>query len=205
MILSGVCLASACEEDEQSRMRGVNAPLTQARLSQLQLTRHIPDQIRHACTEARQLAQVRVVCPRLIPDIELTKIEGLWGAIIFQEEPRVWMLSFTNAGGFYGRPLRGVGHWIAGGGKATIVEKWILSGFTNEVKGNAVLVRTIRESGRRVRIYRFPSYPAGGVNGSHWGAFVDIGDEIFFASLHGERYIDAAVQIAIDLAIQADR
>ncbi len=123
----------------------------------------------------------------------------------FEGEARVWEISFTNAGGFHGRPLKGVEHWIVGGGKTKIVEKWVLSDFVHEAKGDALLVRTVSARGRRVRIYRFPRYPAGGANGSHWAALVEIGDEVVFASLHGERYVDAAVEMAVDLAIRAER
>jgi hypothetical protein len=155
-----------------------------------------------ACADARRVARVRVVCPRLIPDIPLTRIDGLWGVLSGREEPRLWMVTFTNAGGLHGRPLKGVEHRIVGGGKTEVVEKWVLSGVLHEVKGDAVPSRTVNARGRRVRLYRFPSYPAGGPNGGHWAAFVDVGDEVVFASLHGERYVDAAVEMAVDLAAQ---
>jgi len=206
VIASVICLTSACAGDTEDQPRQAGAePLTAALMRELELTRRIPAQVRAACAEARRLVQVRVVCPKLIPDIPLTKIEGLWGSITFQEDPRVWMVSFNNAGGFHGRPLKGVEHWIAGGGRTAVVEKFVLSDFAHEAKGDAVLVRTANVRGRDVRIYRFPSYPGGGANGSHWAAFVDVGDGVVFASLHGERYIDAAVEMAVDLALQAER
>ena len=83
------------------------------------------------------------------------------------------------------------------------VAKWVFSDFVNEAKGDAVLVRTVSVHGQRVDIYRFPRYPAGGPNGSHWAALVEIGDEVVYASLHGERYVDAAIEMAVDLAIRA--
>jgi hypothetical protein len=64
--------------------------------------------------------------------------------------------------------------------------------------------RSARAAGR-VPICRFPRYPAGGANGSHRAALVEIGDEVVFASVHGEGYVDAAVQMAVDLAIRAER
>ncbi len=205
-LASAVCLASGCGDTEAPQTREeTRPPLTAARLRELELTRDIPGLVGAACAEARRLVRVRVVCPRLIPDIPLLRSEGLWGSMTFEGEARVWEISFTNAGGFHGRPLKGVEHWIVGGGKTKIVEKWVLSDFVHEAKGDALLVRTVSARGRRVRIYRFPRYPAGGANGSHWAALVEIGDEVVFASLHGERYVDAAVEMAVDLAIRAER
>jgi hypothetical protein len=179
-------------------------PRDAATLHRVGLTRKIPRLVREACAEARRLASARVLCPKLIPDIPLIRSEGLWGSIVFDAEPRVYMVSFNNARGFFNRPLKGVEHWITGGGKAALVEKWILTDFANEVEGDATLVRSFEEDGRRVRVYQFPHYPAGGVNGDHGAAFVRIGDELVFASLHGERYVDAAVAMALDLARPAE-
>jgi hypothetical protein len=207
MVCLVVLVALGCSGAGSKRSREVDAGLRldAKRLHELGLTRKIPRQVRQACAEARRLSSVRVICPKLIPDIPLTKIEGLWGSITFQTEPRVYMVSLTNAGGFFNRPLRGVEHWIVGGGKARVVEKWILTDFVNEGKGDPVLVRTLSREGRRIRIYRFPTYPAGGPNGSHWAAFVRVGDELFFASLHGKRYVAAAIEMALDLAEHATR
>jgi hypothetical protein len=180
------------------------ATLDGATLRRLNLTREIPRMVHQACAEARRLAEVRIICPKLIPDIPLLKSEGLWGSIVIDEEPRVYMVSFNNAGGFFGRPLVGVEHWITGGGKAPLVEKWILTDFVHEVEGDAKLVRSLERDGRLVRIYRFPHYPGGGVNGDHWAAFVRIGNELVFASLHDKRYVGAAIAMALDLARQAE-
>lgn len=204
--VSVVWLTFACGGDNDRRPEQPGPPpLTAARLHELELTRAIPGQVSVACAQAARAARVRVACPKLIPDIPLARDEGLWGALSGREEPRIWMVTFTNAGGFHGRPLKGVEHWIAGGGRTAVVEKWVLSDFVHEVKGDAVLVRTVDSGGRHVRVYRFPSYPAGGPNGGHWAAFVDVGDEVVFASLHGRRYVDAAVEMAVDLARQAQR
>jgi hypothetical protein len=64
-------------------------------------------------------------------------------------------------------------------------------------------VRSVEQGGRMVRVYQFPRYPGGGVNGDHWAAFVKVGDELVFASLHGKRYVEAAIAMALDLARQA--
>jgi len=178
-------------------------PADVAALERLGLTRQVPRLVSKACAEARRLAKTRVVCPELIPDIPLTRSPGLWGSIVFDAEPRVYMVSFNNAGGFEGRPLTGVEHWITGGGEAAAVARWILTDAANEVEGDPILVRSFRREGRVVHLYRFPHYPAGGVNGDHWAAFVPAGEQLLFASLHGKRFADAAVAMALDLARQA--
>ena len=173
--------------------------LDAARLRELELTYQVPQQVRQACAEARRLATVRVLCPRLIPDVPLTRLAGLWGSIVIDAEPRFYMLSFNN-GGLPG----GKRHWITGGGGASVVEKWLLTDHMNEVKGDPQLVRTLTRRGRRVAIYHFPPFPAGGANGGHWAAFIRVGDEIVFASPHGRRYVEAAVEMALGLAEQIE-
>jgi hypothetical protein len=168
--------------------------LDSARLAELELTYEVPAQVRQACAEARELARVRVVCPRLIPDVRLTRSVGLWGAIVFHDEPRFYMLTFNN--GLSGR----MRHWITGGGGAGVVEKWVLTDFPNAVEGDPQLIRTLTRFERRVSIYHFPPYPAGGPNGGHWAAFVRVGDEIVFVSPHERRNVDAAVEMALALA-----
>ena len=169
--------------------------LDSPRLERLELTYAVPAQVRQACADARRLATVRVVCPPLVPDVPLTRSDGLWGAIVFHDEPRFCMLTFNNGGLPGGRR-----HWITGGGRTSVVEKWVLTDFQNVVKGDAELVRTTTTSGRHVSIYRFPPYPAGGPNGGHWAAFVQVGDETVFASPHERRYVEAAVEMALALA-----
>jgi hypothetical protein len=79
-------------------------------LQELGLTAAIPDQVRMACAEARRLATVRVICPRLIPDVRITEMQGSFGSIVFDAEPRVYMLSFDKD--FFGStpPPEGVKH-----------------------------------------------------------------------------------------------
>jgi hypothetical protein len=91
-----------------------------------------------------------------------------------------------------------------GGGHASSVRKWIFTDHANEVEGDAELLETINESGYRVGLYRFPEYPAGGVNGSHLAAVIEIGDEIVFASLHGDRYLDVGIALAVNPADQLE-
>jgi hypothetical protein len=169
--------------------------LDSARLAELELVYEIPAQVRQACDEARRLASVDVICPRLIPDVPLTRSAGLWGAIVPPDEPRFYMLTFNN-GGLPG----GKRHWITGGGEASAVEKWVLTDFQNVVEGDPELIRTLSRFGRRVSIYHFPPYPAGGPNGGHWAAFIQVGDEVVFSSPHERRYVEAAIEMALALA-----
>jgi hypothetical protein len=173
--------------------------LDSARLAELDLTYKIPAQVQQACSEAGRLARVRVVCPGLIPDVPLTRSAGLWGAIVARDDPRFYMLTFNNGGLPGGRR-----HWITGGGNTAVVKKWVLTDFQNVVEGDARLVRTLERMGRLVSIYHFPPYPAGGPNGGHWAAFIDVGDEVVFASPHERRYVEAAVEMALALAEDFD-
>jgi hypothetical protein len=142
---------------------------------------------------------VRVLCPEIIPDIPLfTPGAGLHGFI--SSRPTYYMLSFNN-----GDPPGPARHWIVGGGLARAVERWVLTDAVNEIKGNPEFVGTRNADGRRVLIYRFPPFPAGGPNGGHWAAFVRVGrGEMVFASLHGARNVDAGVVMALGLAKEAE-
>lgn len=202
LVLLAVSAAGCSKAGDEAKAPKATEPalrLDASRLRELELTYEIPAQVRQACTEARRLASVRVICPPLIPDVPLTRIQGLWGSIVVDAEPRFYMLSFNN-GGLPG----GKRHWITGGGKASVVEKWVLTDFQNAVKGDPKLVRVLTVRGRRVSIYRFPAFPAGGPNGGHWAAFVRVGDEMVFASPHGRRYVEAAVEMVLALTAQAE-
>jgi hypothetical protein len=189
------CSDSGGDEGQTVRKDAPAPALDAARLRRLDLTYEVPALVREACAQARRLAEVRVVCPPLVPDVPLTRSEGLWGAIVPIDESRFYMLTFNNGGLPGGRR-----HWITGGGEAAAVEKWALTDFQNVVKGDPTLVRTMTVRGRRVSIYHFPPYPAGGPNGGHWAAFVQVGDQIVFASPHERRYVGAAVEMALALA-----
>jgi hypothetical protein len=193
-------LLVACTPRPDREASSKERTLPAARLRELELTYSVPAQVREACAEARRLASVRVICPRLIPDVPLTKLDGLWGSIVFDAEPRFYMLSFNN-GGLPG----GKRHWLVGGGRPRFVAEWVLTDRANEVRGNPELIQAESVNGRRVEIYRFPPFPAGGPNGGHWAAFVNVRNEYVFASLHGRRWLDASIEMALDLARRADR
>ena len=91
-------------------------------------------------------------------------------------------------------------HWIAGGGTASDVRRSVLGDEVNEVKGLPKLIDTRAVHGRRVELYRFPPYPAGGPNGGHVGAFVTVGRQVVFATVHGYRHADVATAIAVEMA-----
>jgi hypothetical protein len=139
---------------------------------------------------------------------------GSWGAVDFWNEPRGYELNFDKD--FFHPPRNcgeataegncpGVRHWITGGGDAGVVRKWVLTDHANEVPGDPVLMRAVRIGGHRVLVYRFPKFPAGGMNGSHWAAFITVANYTVFASLHGRSYVDAGIQMALDLAEQAEQ
>jgi hypothetical protein len=195
-VLLGV-LVGSCWGAE--RPAGVLPRSDSARLRQLGLTSEIPTRVREACGKARRRVTVRVLCPKLIVDVPLFRPGGgLHGPITFA--PTYYMLSFNN-----GDPPGPARHWIVGGGRARAVEKWVLTDVANETKGNPKLVSRRNVDARTVLIHRFPPFPAGGPNGGHWAAFVRVDrHEMVFASLHGKRYVDAAVEMALDLAKEAE-
>jgi hypothetical protein len=188
-------LVSACWDEESQPAR----PSTDAaRLRQLELTSEIPIRVRAACKRARKHATVRVLCPKLMDVPLFTPGARLHGPISFK--PTYYMLSFNN-----GEPPGAARHWIVGGGLARAVEKWVLTDVANEKKGNPKLVGRRDVGAQQVLIYRFPPFPGGGPNGGHWAAFVRVGrDEMVFASLHGKRYVDATVEMALNLAKEAE-
>jgi hypothetical protein len=212
-VLVGVLGAGCTGEDGRPAPTSPSAVprLTAERMTELRLTRVIPDQVPMACEEARRLVTARVICPVLIPNIPITTTKGSYGSVTFPDQPRVYMLSFdkdffhkpTNCGEASARGnCPGVKHWIVGAGDADVVRGWILTDRMNEVAGDAELVRSMTVDGRSVLVYRYPEYPAGGVNGSHMAAFVPVGDQLVFASLHGARWVKAAIEMALDLARQ---
>jgi hypothetical protein len=199
LVLVAVAALGCAGTDDEASQHQRAARLDQVRLRELELTYEVPALVREACAGARRQATVRVVCPPLVPDVPLTRSEGLWGSIVLPDEPRFYMLTFNN-GGLPG----GKRHWIVGGGKASVVEKWVLTDFNNVVEGDPVLVRATTVHGHRISVYHFPPYPAGGPNGGHWAAFIQLGDEVVFASPHERRYVEAAVEMALALAEQLE-
>ena len=88
-----VCALASCTSETGSPEP--SASLDTARLSSLGLTTEIPGRVRNACARASERATVRVICPKVIPDVPLfTPGAGLHGDVAFK--PTYYMLSFNN-------------------------------------------------------------------------------------------------------------
>jgi hypothetical protein len=161
--------------------------------STIRLVRAEPAIVRSACLDAQKHTQVRVVCPALIPRTRYVRRAGLSGVLDFA--PRFWAITFNN-----GDNGRGYVHWIAGAGRPEPVRGHMLGDARNEVKGLPHLVSRSRAERYVVSVYQYPSYPAGGPNGSHTGAFIRCVDMTFFASVHGHGDGRVAAAMAVDLA-----
>jgi hypothetical protein len=61
---------------------------------------------------------VRVICPQLIPDVQLETMKGSFGAVpeISGGHSGIYMMSFDKALYRSTSPPRVVKHWIVGGG-----------------------------------------------------------------------------------------
>ncbi len=159
----------------------------------VRLTTEVPSWVRRSCRSARQEVRVKVVCPGLVPDVPLVAERGLSGPYLFPSRS-VYLLSFNNG------DIEGTAHWIVGGGGVGPVRKWVLHGFGNAYPGRARLLETRDVGSHHVRVYGFPEYPAGGANGGHVAVLVPIGGQVVFASIHGSRWTDAVIAMAVALA-----
>lgn len=107
---------------------------------------------------------------------------------------RFYWLSFNNG------EIPDHVHWLVAKGTPEAVRRHVVSDVDNEVKGRPRRIRVFRLGGRRVEIYRFPAYPAGGVFGGHDAALVRKGGFVVIASIHGRRDATASARMAVDLA-----
>ena len=159
----------------------------------IRLIRAQPAIVRTACRDAQARVRLEVTCPTLIPATRYVTRVGLWGELDFP--PALWAITFNN--GYNGS---GYVHWIAGGGTAKAVRRYLLSDALNEVKGLPRPIRRSRVAGYQVATYAYPDYPAGGPNGSHTAAFVTCDRGlVVFASIHGPGHEAAATAMAVDL------
>ena len=94
-------------------------------------------------------------------------------------------------------------HWIAGIGNTGSDPYWVLSDTRNEVKGKPHRVSMIKVGNRRVEIWQFPDYPAGGQFGGHIAAITRSGPYLAIASIHGDN-ADADARMVVALARKAD-
>jgi hypothetical protein len=101
-------------------------------------------------------------------------------------------MSFNN--GFAKR------HFILGSGSRRWLARWLFDSRFNESGGKPRRRADLHVGGTTVRLYSF----FGGPNAGHVGAIVRRPDGLeAFASMHGRRYTDAVVLMALDLARQA--
>jgi hypothetical protein len=132
----------------------------------------------------------------LVPDVPLVAERGLSGPYLFPSRS-VYILSFNNG------DIEGTVHWIVGGGDIGSLRKWVLEGSGNAYPGRARLLETRDIGDHLVKVYRFPPYPGGGANGGHVAALVPVGGQVVFASIHGTRWTDAVIAMALALADEA--
>jgi hypothetical protein len=145
-------------------------------------------------------AEVRstsVPCPALVPDVPMIRDPDLHGSIAPRHDPAgYYLLSFNN--GQIGRAL----HFIVGIGSPAFLWRNAFDDTYNEVKGKPRRLADMTVSGVHVRTFQF----VGGPNLGHYGALADRPDGLqAFASMHGRRYLDVAVLMAVDLAHQPTR
>jgi len=170
------------------------------------LTTTIPPKVARTCAQARPRSPIRLVCPPLVPVSGYRRYPGVSGFELGTDglpsppppADRFYSLGF-NAGD--GGPV--CWHWIAGMGTAAAISWFVLSDARNVVKGKPRLLDTISVAGRRVAIWRFPDYPAGGPFGGHDVAITASGRYYAFASVHGHLG-GVSARMAAALARKAD-
>jgi hypothetical protein len=162
----------------------------------MKLTREVPPRVGVVCARTKKEAlDVPVACPRLIPAGPMARDPNLSTPIVDFEDPEFWVMTFNN--GDIGRTV----HWIVGAGSRASVTDQVLSDAHNELPGLPRKVTERRLEGRPVTVYRYPpTGKGGGYNSGHVAAFVDCGDLLVFASVHGFKHADAVTAMALDLA-----
>jgi hypothetical protein len=179
-----LCLPLAltgCLDDDDAR-----------RVTSVELTRSLPRPVAAACRAVARDESLRVppVCPRLVPDLPIVTEEDN-PSLMVPFPPTSYELTFNTAS----EPR----HWVVGVGRPRAARQSVLSDRFNAVKGLPRLVRRLRDGSERVAVYWYPP-PGGAVHEGHVIAFVEKRDLSVWASIHGRRYGDAAVAMAIDLA-----
>lgn len=143
-----------------------------------------------ACSRSASPGSRRaVICPSLVPDVEPVEDPKLSGPIARANTLGYSLMSFNN--GLVGR------HFILGSGSP----RWLHHELFDTVnEGSTRKPRRLpdqRVGGVTARLYAF----YGGPNSGHVGAIVKREDGLeAFASMHGARYTDATVLLALDLA-----
>ncbi len=163
------------------------------------LTRDVPRFVSKHCASARKKSLLRLVCPPLVPVTRYRTYPGVSGVLAGNEPPaKMYLLGFN--GGDTGPTFW---HWIAGMGTPAGINRWVLSDAQNVMRGKPKLIRVVIVDGRKVNVWRFPPYPAGGQFGGHDAAITRSGPLLAIASIHGDS-AEASVRMAVALARRAD-
>jgi hypothetical protein len=186
---------------------GVATDDVEASASSPLLTRNVPQFVTEVCATARRSRPpLPIVCPPLVPTTKYRPFPGLSGVSLGNTNiprlkpptDRIYLIGF-NAGD--NGPT--YWHWIAGMGSPEAIRYWVLSDARNEVKGKPERLRTVLMGQRKVEIWKFPDYPAGGAFGGHIAAMTRSGPYVAIASIHGEN-ADADARMVVALARKAD-
>ena len=166
------------------------------------LTTRVPPLVTRLCTSARARSPIPLVCPPLVPVTKYRTFPGLRGVLLGTMNipplkppaDKLYLLSFNagDDGPFYW-------HWLIGMGTPEAIRYWVLSDAHKPTR-----VKVLRVEGRRVEIWRFPNYPAGGEFGGHVAAITRSGPYLVIASIHGYNTADADARMAVALARKAD-
>jgi hypothetical protein len=177
------------------------------RRSESTLTRNVPRFVTGLCARTRSRSPIPLVCPPLVPVTKYRRFSGLSGVLLGNTNippvkspaDAIYLLGFNagDSGPTYW-------HWIAGMGTPQAIRFWVLSDARNEVKGKPIRIKVLRFEGRRVEIWRFPDYPAGGQLGSHVAAITRSGPYLAIASIHGYTTAAASAHMAVALVRKAD-
>ena len=155
------------------------------------LTRETTEEVAEACRQSVEPGTRPTVCPTLIPRVSMTAHARLFGPIAPRNSHGFSLMSFNN--GFVKR------HFILGVGSPQWIRRWAFDDSRNETGGPPRPIKDVVFDGTRVRLFSF----SGGPNAGHVGALVDRPDGLeAFASMHGGRYTDEVVILAVDLARQ---
>lgn len=92
------------------------------------MTRRVPRAVMRACREATRLTPMPVVCPRVVPKVRVDADPRVTGAFVRAGRDELYEVT-VNSG------LRM--HWIAGAGSDAAVDRFIVDGEENEVRGTA--------------------------------------------------------------------
>jgi hypothetical protein len=170
------------------------------------LTPSVPPFVTRVCESGRAASPIPLVCPPLVPVTKYRPFPGLSGVLLGNTgrpsvaSPADQLYLVTFNGGDSG-PV--YWHWLAGMGTPAATRYWVLSDARNEVKGKPSRLGTISVGGRRVELWRFPDYPAGGQFGGHVAAITRSGPYLAIASVHGDDPAGSA-RVAVALAARAD-